>query len=105
MLSPKTSLLVLESDGDYARFGIDRRALADVLVADGGRVGLLSRAQPQLVAKPAQPHQPAVPSAKPKPTYALRAPAAEKTIDAKGAAPDSPSRARDLEPMKKADEE
>ncbi len=51
VLSPRTALLVLESDGDYARFGIDRRALADILVADGGRVGLMTRSAPQLVAK------------------------------------------------------
>ncbi|MEZ4312872.1 MAG: VIT domain-containing protein [Polyangiaceae bacterium] len=46
VLSPKTSLLVLETDWDYARFGIDRRALADVLVADGGSVSLLHRTLP-----------------------------------------------------------
>ncbi len=32
VLSSETSMLVLESDGDYARYGIDRTALADVLV-------------------------------------------------------------------------
>jgi Vault protein inter-alpha-trypsin domain len=52
VLSPKTALLVLERDSDYERFGIDRRALADILVADGGRVSLLARAAPQPVAKP-----------------------------------------------------
>ncbi len=31
VLSSETSMLVLESDADYARYGIDRRALADVL--------------------------------------------------------------------------
>jgi hypothetical protein len=48
VLSPKTSLLVLEADWDYARFGIDRRALADILVADGSRVSLLKRKLPDL---------------------------------------------------------
>lgn len=32
VVSSQTSLLVLESDSDYARYGIDRKALADVLV-------------------------------------------------------------------------
>ena len=31
MLCPFTSLLVLETEQDYARFGIERRALADIL--------------------------------------------------------------------------
>jgi len=46
VLSGKTALLVLESDGDYARFGIDRRALADILVTEGDRVSLLKRKLP-----------------------------------------------------------
>jgi tetratricopeptide (TPR) repeat protein len=32
VISSQTSMLVLESDGDYARYGIDRKALADILV-------------------------------------------------------------------------
>jgi tetratricopeptide (TPR) repeat protein len=32
VISSQTSMLVLESDGDYARYGIDRNALADILV-------------------------------------------------------------------------
>ena len=32
VISTQTSMLVLESNGDYARYGIDRNALADVLV-------------------------------------------------------------------------
>jgi len=38
VISSQTSMLVLESNDDYARFGIDRKALADVLVV--GRHGL-----------------------------------------------------------------
>ncbi len=55
VLSPKSALLVLETDGDYRRFGIDRRALADILVADGGRVSLLRRSMPVPVKAPAPP--------------------------------------------------
>ncbi len=32
VVSSQTAMLVLESDGDYARYGIDRKALADILV-------------------------------------------------------------------------
>ena len=32
VLCPLTSLLVLETEQDYSRFGIDRRALKDILV-------------------------------------------------------------------------
>jgi len=38
VLSDLTALLVLETEDDYARFGIDRRALADILVV--GRAGV-----------------------------------------------------------------
>jgi hypothetical protein len=41
VISSQTSMLVLESDGDYARFGIDRKALADILVV--GPKGLEQR--------------------------------------------------------------
>jgi hypothetical protein len=38
VISSQTSMLVLESDSDYARYGIDRKALADVLVI--GQAGI-----------------------------------------------------------------
>jgi tetratricopeptide (TPR) repeat protein len=38
VMSPYTAMLVLESDADYARFGIDRRAPVDILTVAGGRV-------------------------------------------------------------------
>lgn len=38
VLSPYTALLVLESQGDYDRFGIDRNALTNVLVVRDGQV-------------------------------------------------------------------
>jgi hypothetical protein len=43
VLSPYTSLLVLETEGDYARFHIDHTALADVLEVQGSRVALTHR--------------------------------------------------------------
>ncbi|HUJ62882.1 MAG TPA: VIT domain-containing protein [Kofleriaceae bacterium] len=52
VVSSQTSLLVLESDDDYARYGIDRRALADVLVVGPGGLELHHRAAPALIAEP-----------------------------------------------------
>jgi len=43
VLCPFTSLLVLETEQDYARFGIERRALADILTVDAGGVALAHR--------------------------------------------------------------
>lgn len=43
VLSDFTSLLVLETDNDYARFGIDRRALADILVVGPSGIELQKR--------------------------------------------------------------
>ncbi len=43
VLSDLTALLVLETEDDYARFGIDRRALADILVVGRSGVELLQR--------------------------------------------------------------
>ena len=44
VLSRETSMLVLENDGDYARYGIDRKALADVLVVGTNGVERVHRA-------------------------------------------------------------
>ncbi|MCA9707259.1 MAG: AgmX/PglI C-terminal domain-containing protein [Myxococcales bacterium] len=43
VLSDATALLVLETEHDYRRFGIDRRALADILVVGGGGLEWLRR--------------------------------------------------------------
>jgi outer membrane protein OmpA-like peptidoglycan-associated protein len=43
VLSSETSLLVLERDGDYARYGIERQALTDILVIGPGGVERLHR--------------------------------------------------------------
>ena len=54
VLTDTTALLVLESERDYARYGIARRALADILVVGQGGVETLARSQPVLqVARPA----------------------------------------------------
>src|SRR5690606_7269039 len=45
VLSDFTALLVLETEADYARFGIDRRALADILTAGPSGVETLRRVE------------------------------------------------------------
>jgi len=55
VISSQTSLLVLESDADYARYGIDRKSLADVLVVGANgieRQGRTSPAMKQQIALP-----------------------------------------------------
>jgi hypothetical protein len=51
VMSPYTSLVVLESEADYQRFGIARRGLADVLDIDGGRVVVRKRVLERLPPK------------------------------------------------------
>ncbi|MBI3185640.1 MAG: hypothetical protein HYZ28_26170 [Myxococcales bacterium] len=55
VLSPFTALLVLETEADYQRFQIDRRALADILTVEAGKIAILKRASdrpPPVVEKP-----------------------------------------------------
>jgi tetratricopeptide (TPR) repeat protein len=42
---PRTTMLVLESEWDYQRFGLDRRALAQILTIEAGGIGRLDRAR------------------------------------------------------------
>ncbi|MCC6558573.1 MAG: hypothetical protein IT372_37030, partial [Polyangiaceae bacterium] len=46
VVSPYTALLVLETEHDYARFGIARRGLSDILTVEGGRVAVMKRSLP-----------------------------------------------------------
>ncbi|MBM4780371.1 MAG: hypothetical protein GQE15_21930 [Archangiaceae bacterium] len=50
VLCPLTALLVLETEADYARFAIDRRALADILTVQKGQVTRLKRTEVVTVA-------------------------------------------------------
>ncbi|MDP2310424.1 MAG: VIT domain-containing protein [Pseudomonadota bacterium] len=43
VLCPKTTMLVLESEADYVRFGLDRRALADILTVTPEGIGVAER--------------------------------------------------------------
>lgn len=49
VLSPLTGLLVLETEADYRRFGIDRNALADILVVGEQGIDVLRRSGEDLV--------------------------------------------------------
>jgi tetratricopeptide (TPR) repeat protein len=40
---PRTTMLVLESEWDYQRFGLDRRALAQILTIDAGGISTIDR--------------------------------------------------------------
>ncbi len=46
---PRTTMLVLETEWDYQRFGLDRRALASILTIDAGGIGVMDRRNPTLV--------------------------------------------------------
>jgi Flp pilus assembly protein TadD len=49
---PRTTMLVLESEWDYQRFGLDRRALASILTVDTGGIGVIDRRNPNLPPTP-----------------------------------------------------
>jgi tetratricopeptide (TPR) repeat protein len=44
---PRTTMLVLESEWDYQRFGLDRRALAAILTIEAGGIGRIDRRREQ----------------------------------------------------------
>jgi len=48
---PRTTMLVLESEFDYQRFGLDRRALADILTIEAGGIGRVDRRPPTAIAQ------------------------------------------------------
>jgi tetratricopeptide (TPR) repeat protein len=52
VLCPFTALLVLETEADYARFGIERKALSDILTVGPEGITALSRRDFALVAAP-----------------------------------------------------
>lgn len=61
VLSDLTALLVLETEADYQRFGIERTALADVLTVGKGGIEVLARGGLPVDAKrPASPDKPEI---------------------------------------------
>ncbi len=70
VLSPLTAMLVLESEWDYQRFGLDQKSLADILTVGPGGLEVLARSRSAVrpdrelqAAKPAapSPRRPAAP--------------------------------------------
>lgn len=47
---PRTTMLVLESEWDYQRFGLDRRALAAILTIEAGGIGRIDRRRDEQLA-------------------------------------------------------
>ncbi|MCB9548888.1 MAG: hypothetical protein H6706_24045 [Myxococcales bacterium] len=67
VLSPYTALVVLETENDYARFNIDRRALADILIVGATGVELQQRAGLAIAATPPRVEPPAWTRNRPRP--------------------------------------
>ncbi|MBW2527455.1 MAG: hypothetical protein JRI23_24955, partial [Deltaproteobacteria bacterium] len=65
VLCPYTSLLVLETEWDYRRFGLERRALADVLTIENDRLTVLRRSQPAAAPAPTEGAPPQLRAARP----------------------------------------
>jgi len=59
---PRTTMLVLESEWDYQRFGLDRRALASILTIDAGGIGVIDRRDRNITPPP-----PPIPMPPPRP--------------------------------------
>ncbi|HEX3556315.1 MAG TPA: VIT domain-containing protein [Thermoanaerobaculia bacterium] len=80
VLSPFTAMLVLESEFDYTRFGLDQRSLADILTVGPGGLEVLARTRQdsRWAAQAVEARKPAEP--------------AFEAFDAFGAAPPAPAR-------------
>lgn len=98
---PRTTMLVLESEWDYQRFGLNRRALAAILTIDAGGIGRVDRGQTSFVPPPvpvvpppiavtqamdrqksAQPGRERAANAPPPPPASVPAPAENFVVDA-----------------------
>jgi tetratricopeptide (TPR) repeat protein len=91
VVTPRTTMLVLETEWDYQRFGLDRRALAAILTIDAGGIGRLDRrsSEPIEVARDVPP--PPLPGPRPRPRPMPMAKAAAPREEAGAVAPPPPS--------------
>ena len=64
---PRTTMLVLESEWDYQRFGLDRRALAAILTIEAGGIGRIDRRGADFVPPPVAMPAPRPPRPRPVP--------------------------------------
>ncbi len=105
IVTPYTAMLVLETERDYARYGIDRRALGDVMVVQNGRVVRERRAPPLYVAKEPDGATPQRPSAleRPNAAEAKRERVPERAAAGPTTPRPEPTRAPSVEPRAKAD--
>jgi tetratricopeptide (TPR) repeat protein len=87
VLSDFTGLLVLDTDEDYARFNIDRTALADIMVVGPSGIDLLGRSRPASMTVAGDPRsKPQEPEDEEKPVAAKDDAATESRSDKKGSA-------------------
>ena len=77
VVTSRTTMLVLESEWDYQRFGLDRRALAAILTIDAGGIGRIDRRN-EMIARPVEPVPPP-PRPLPRPMPAAKAAPAPPT--------------------------
>jgi len=85
VVTPRTTMLVLENEWDYRRFNLDRRALAAILTIDAGGIGRIDRRGEDVVLRAQVP----IPSNIPPPPRPQPVEAA-KTAATFGVAPESP---------------
>lgn len=83
---PRTTMLVLETEWDYQRFGLDRRALASILTIDAGGITTIDRRGQNIAALPPPPPIPVAPPQ-------VRKSAATGNAAARGARADAPAAA------------
>ena len=95
VLTSSTALLVLERDSDYARFGLDRNALTDILVVGAGGVETHNRGRHAPLTTLSGGCSPAPPEIASEPVATTPAPSPADAIpeaeDAAAAAPDANS--------------
>jgi hypothetical protein len=100
VLSPYTALVVLESEADYARFGIDRHALADILTVGPAGLDVLGRKDAVVVAEIAPP-----PRKQARPARAVEGKDGARDGDIGGAPAPKPADTMTAEPAKPEPEE
>jgi tetratricopeptide (TPR) repeat protein len=76
---PRTTMLVLENEWEYQRWGLDRRALAAILTIEAGGIGRIDRRNAQWAAQLPPPPMPVSPPPRPEPMPRERREAAKST--------------------------
>ncbi|HSI05018.1 MAG TPA: tetratricopeptide repeat protein, partial [Myxococcota bacterium] len=102
VLCPLTALLVLETERDYARFNIDRKALAGILAVENGGVVVKSRNSAVVVKNTPKPvEKPKLPDTNTRPT--ADAPGESRNKDGAGSASSHRGRVADMDDEAKGD--